>query len=459
MTALALDLSLLQPAQAQTFTTLYGFTDRDPITGTNTDGANPNAVILSGNTLYATTFEGGSVFSGTVFAVNTDGMDFTNLHSLLYSSDGYSPQGGMVLSGNTLYGTASAGGVGGNGTIFSITTDGTVFSILHVFSGTDGSGPGGQLFLSGDTLYGTTSLGGANFGGSVFAIKTNGTFLFTNLYSFTQTDSTYGTNSDGGQPSAGVVLSGSTLYGVTSVGGRYADGTVFAVNTDGTGFTNLHTFTGNPTDGASPRAELIVSGNTLYGTGVGGGTHGNGSVFAIQTDGTGFTNLYSFTTQSGLYFTNSDGAGPQGKLFLSGNTLYGTAVYGGMYGWGTVFALNINGTGFTSLHNFTGSDDGANPMSGVIVRNNTLYGTAFYGGSSGYSGNGTVFSLSLEPAVGAPQLTINRLGTNVLLTWLAAGFVLQSTTNLVSPVWITVPGQNTVTNPISGIRKFYRLSQ
>jgi hypothetical protein len=48
----------------------------------------------------------------------------------------------------------------------------------------------------------------------------------------------------------------------------------------------------------------------------------------------------------------------------------------------------------------------------------------------------------------------------------ATGFTLQSTTNLGSSVWTTnslapvvVNGQNTVTNPISGTQRFYRLSQ
>jgi uncharacterized repeat protein (TIGR03803 family) len=101
----------------------------------------------------------------------------------------------------------------------------------------------------------------------------------------------------------------------------------------------------------------------------------------------------------------------------------------------------------------------------LVLSGNTLYGTASGGGSSG---NGTVFSLSLPP-IGGPQVTISISGANVVLTWPtnAAGFILQSTTNLVSPpVWTTnspapvvVNGQNTVTNLILGAQQFYRLSQ
>jgi uncharacterized repeat protein (TIGR03803 family) len=196
-------------------------------------------------------------------------------------------------------------------------------------------------------------------------------------------------------------------------------------------------------------------------------------VFAVNTDGTGFTNLHNFSASSndpsGVY-TNGDGAGPNG-LILSGHTLYGTAQVGGTSGNGTVFSINTDGTGFTNLHTFTASpnftnSDGANPGAGLILSGNFLYGTTQSGGSSG---NGTVFSLSF-----APQLNIISYGTNVILTWPTnvagfdyTGYTLQSTTNLrSSAVWTTnspppvvVNGQNAITNPIVGTKKFYRLSQ
>ena len=122
----------------------------------------------------------------------------------------------------------------------------------------------------------------------------------------------------------------------------------------------------------------------LYGTTQNGGSSGNGTVFTININGTGFTNLYSFTVRFGSSHTNSDGAYPSAELTLSGNTLYGTTIAGGNSGYGTVFKINTVGTGFMNLHSFSAgfiNTDGANPYAGLILSGNTLYGTAWSGGS------------------------------------------------------------------------------
>ena len=118
-------------------------------------------------------------------------------------------------------------------------------------------------------------------------------------------------------------------------------------------FKILHTFT--ETGGFGPNSTLVLSGNILYGTTYFAGTNGYGTVFAINTDGTGFTTVHGFTRGAPVstYNTiNSDGASPNGGLVLSGNRLYGTAFYGGITN-GTVFALNTDGTAFTTLHTFS----------------------------------------------------------------------------------------------------------
>src|SRR5439155_26389071 len=118
-------------------------------------------------------------------------------------------------------------------------------------------------------------------------------------------------------------------------------------------------FSGTTSDEGLPPGGLILSGNTLYGTTIRGRSSGNGTVFAVNTDGTGFTNLHSFT--------GSDGADPESGLILSGNSLYGTTAYGGSLGYGTVFAVNTDGTGFTNLHSFNPSSDGFHPAAALIL--------------------------------------------------------------------------------------------
>jgi uncharacterized repeat protein (TIGR03803 family) len=470
-----LGLTLVGRAAAQTFTTLYSFT------GSSSDGKYPRpGLILSGNTLYGVVFRGGNSLAGSVFAVNTDGTGFVTLYSFTGGSDGTLPSDGLVLSGSTLYGTTYQGGSSGNGTVFAVNTNGTGFTTLHPFTtssgifpsiiNSDGANPFDGLILSSNTLYGTAYNGGSSGRGTLFAVNTDSTG-FTTLHSFTPGAGTFPsiTNSDGAYPVARLMISSNTLYGTAQEGGSWGYGTVFKLNTDGRGFTILHNFSGGG-DGAYPQSGLLISGTTLFGSTRQGGKAGNGTVFAVNTDSTGFTTLYSFAAGSGVSpsITNSDGANPSGGLVLLGNTLFGATISGGSSGVGTVFGVNTDGTGFTTLHVFTAisapyytNSDGAHPPAELVVSGNTLFGIAEEGGSSGY---GTVFSILLPP-----QLAIIPVGTNVILTWPTnyTGYILQSTTNLgsstnwtpVAPGPVVVNGQNTVTNPISGTQQFFRLGQ
>jgi len=486
-----LGLMLAGRVTAQKFTTLHSFTAISSQNGpyTNSDGANPYAgLVLSGSTLYGAAHKGGTWENGTLFKVNVDGTGFATLHnftamspdaSYTYevdtNSDGASPYGSLVLCDDTLYGTTYGGGSLGNGTVFKVTTNGTGFTMLYSFGPTppypgpytngEGAFLKGGLVLESNTLYGTTYYGGIAGKGTVFKVNIDGTG-FTNLHVFINPDI------DGAYPVASLRVLSNTLYGTTTGYGSTNVGSVFAVNTDTTGFTNLHNFVGS--DGSFPYGFLVFSGNTMYSTTASGGSSHYGTIFALNTDGTSFATLHNYTATETALSTNTDGAVPFGGLTLSGNTLYGTTQTGGTSGSGTIFAVNTNGTGFTTLYNFTltsedyrkgTNSDGSEPASGLVLSGYTLYGTAQTGGDSG---NGTVFSLSFPP-----QLTIIPSGPYVILTWPTnyagfdyTGFTLQATTDLGSPVWTTVSpgpvvigGQNVVVNTISGTQQFFRLSQ
>jgi uncharacterized repeat protein (TIGR03803 family) len=196
---------------------------------------------------------------------------------------------------------------------------------------------------------------------------------------------------------------------------------------------------------------LILSGNILYGT-------TSETLFAMNTDGTGFTNLARFTAPSRGY--------PYGPFLLSGDRIYGSTSSFTTAGKGIVYSVRTNGTGFVVLHQFTQTldpdttnSDGALPR-GLCRLGNALYGTTEIGGPLGC---GVVFRLSFPP----PVLAMVPDGASVLLQWPASpgGFNLQTTTNLASPAdWADHPvvpsivnGQNIVTNPAADTQKFFRL--
>jgi uncharacterized repeat protein (TIGR03803 family) len=228
---------------------------------------------------------------------------------------------------------------------------------------------------------------------------------FTNLYNFSAVSGSgplgTGTNNDGAEPMAGLVSDGVKLYGTTTDGGTNGLGVVYAIGLNGSGFTNLHNFEFPSTNGAGPSAGLVLSGGVLYGTARAGGTNGLGTIFAINTNGTGFGKLHDF----GLAFTgrnpdtdnniNSGGAFPETDLVLSGNTLYGATEQGGSGGGGTLFKINTDGSSFMLLHNFTNAD-GDFPSVRMVVIGTNLYGTTEFGGTGSFLGNGTIFRVGTD---------------------------------------------------------------
>jgi len=317
-------------------------------------------LTISGTGFFGTSLGGGNYGVGTIFAGGANGNDSIIRSFTVVSSDeatnsgGASPAGLLTLSGSTLYGTSTAGGAAANGTVFSLSTDGLAFADLHDFSAldsnsgtnTDGALPYGGLILSGSTLYGTATFGGSGGAGVVFSIDTSGN-NFTVLHNFSSLDPVTATNTDGAFPSSGLFLSNGVLYGTTIAGGTGGNGVIFSIGTDGIGFTALHNFsatdplTRTNSDGASPCGTLALLGSNLYGTASAGGANASGTVFSVSTNGTQFQILYAFTTMDPITGTNRDGALPVAGVLPLGNSLYGTTFSGGPGGEGTVFSLAL----------------------------------------------------------------------------------------------------------------------
>lgn len=369
------------PAQAQTFTVLYTFTN-------TAQGEQPDAGVIAdaaGN-LYGTTQYGGTAGGfGTIFRLDVNGHENV-LYSFAGTPDGEDPYAGLVTDGaGNLYGTTLYGGTqGGYGTIFKLSRGGAL-SLLHSFaSNPDGADPYGTLV--GDREgngYGTTRFGGNAGGfGTVFKLGRGGEFSL--LHSFAGTP-------DGEDPEAGLIIdTAGNLYGTTVYGGTAGGfGTVFRCSKGGT-LTLLHSFAGTP-DGENPYAGLAVdSAGNGYGTTKYGGTAGGyGTVFKIDRFGN-FSLLHSFAG-------DPDGVNPMGPVTVDrqGN-VYGTTYYGGVSGYGTVFKIDSAGN-FTILHSFNDSPDGGNPTGALILDSaGNLYGTASQGGDEncGFFGCGTVFKVT-----------------------------------------------------------------
>jgi uncharacterized repeat protein (TIGR03803 family) len=288
--------------------------------------------------------------------------------------DGKAPNGSLVPFGSDFYGMTSEGGSMGFGTIFKIGNNGTGYTPLHVFTGgsNDGRNPLGTLVQSGGFFYGMTLAAGSGGVGTVFRTNSDGTG-FTILHSF------QGGANDGDGPLGSPIVSGGVIYGMTQQGGTANLGVVYRMNADGTGFQVVHSFTGTATDGQTPSySALVVSGGSVYGMTPGGGTAGLGVIFKMNADGSGFSVLHSFTA------TGGDGYGPTSGLTLVGNTLYGMTFQGGGHGVGTIFKIGTDGTGYAHLHEFAGGpNDGANPTAeDLTLVGNTLYGETSRGGTS-----------------------------------------------------------------------------
>ncbi len=307
---------------------------------------------------------------------------FTLLHSFSGSAtDGADPFGSLIVSGSALYGMTYIGGVESPGVVFKINPDGKGFAVLHSFSlqNTNGAHPYGSLLLIGSTLYGLTSGAGSAGLGTIFKVNTDGTG-FALLHSFA------GGGTDGDSPYGSLIRKGSFLYGMTIYGGASGKGTIFRINKNGTGFALLHSFSGNAADGANPfYSSLLLKGSTLYGMTMGGGSADAGVIFKINTDGTKFRVLHSFIGGA------ADGAGPYGSLIRKGSFICGMTDWGGASGKGTIFKIKTNGEGFALLHSFAGATtDGSDPCGSLTLVDSKLYGMTLFGGTADY---GTIFKI------------------------------------------------------------------
>ena len=422
-------------------------------TFTGPDGANPitELVQASDGALYGVCVLGGTSNLGTMFRLNRDGSGFAVLHHFGVPGDGAGPEGLIEASDGAFYGTTYQGGTSNFGTIFRY--DKVTHNYVVLCSLSDSRNPyKGVIEGSDGALYGTTYNGGTYYG-TVFKLNQDGS-NFVRIYNFAPVD--------GLSPIAAVLeASDGRLYGTTWEAGLHDGGTVYGLNKDGSNLQVLCNFgLGNMgTDPSNPYAGLSQgSDGALYGTTVIGGSTHAGTVFKVETNGTGLNVLHTF----GSGYTD-DGTNSYAGLFQgSDGILYGTTRRGGTSGAGVIFKLANDGAGYLVIYNFgsvagDGQGPTAFPREGA---DGALYGTTRDGGA----GFGTVYRLT---GPGRPLLSIRLSETNTAsISWPspASEFHLEQNLDLAFPTWTPVgqtPANDGITKtvrvPLASTSTMYRL--
>jgi uncharacterized repeat protein (TIGR03803 family) len=252
------------------------------------------------------------------------GGTLTSLYSFTGHADGGYPNSVIYVNG-LLYGSTVEFGKLGEGTVFRLDPATGAEHVLYSFrAGADGAFPSNGLTFANGLLYGSAYFG-AGYGcfglgcGSVFAVNA-ATGHETHLASF-------GTGADGASPEAAPVIWHKFVYGTTSEGGSGDDGcvvgcgVVYRIDPAHRTQSVLHQFAGGA-DGAFPLSELVPAGAVLYGTTAAGGAGNNGTVFAIDPSNGKLTTLYDFVG-------GKDGAEPESGLTYRAGVFYGTTLLGG----------------------------------------------------------------------------------------------------------------------------------
>ncbi|MET0619946.1 MAG: choice-of-anchor tandem repeat GloVer-containing protein [Thermoanaerobaculia bacterium] len=341
-----------------------------------TEGAGPGALVQpGGGDFYGLTGGSGPNNVGTAFRMDVTG-NVTVLHAF-GGPEGNYPVSLVAASDGFLYGITSSGGPGGAGTIFRMDLAGTV-TLFHAFAAADGAEPTSLVEGSDGALYGTTGSGGAFERGTVFRADSTG--AVTLLHSFT--------DAERARPVSLMEASDGNFYGATIENRLLDAGSLFRVQPSG-GFDVIHNLSNE--EGVAVVAPLVEEAGGLIGTASWGGGPGQwGTIFTVGFSG-GLEVVH-------VFYGATEGQEPEGGLTLaSDGLLYGSTIYGGGTGSGTVYRLDL-AAGVTHLHSFDGPVDGAYPQSSLIqASDGDLYGTASFGGPDG---GGTVF----------------RIGTNGLFT-------------------------------------------
>lgn len=351
--------------------------------------SNPQGkLVIIGNKIFGTTAYGpGSANYGYVYNYNLDSNSFSIRHEFICATESCQPVNGMVLSGGKFYGMLGQdkGGPNNNGTVYSFDSVTNTVTRLFNFNGaSEGKYAGGIVTVVGNTIYGNCLAGGSiNNGGTLWQVQTNGTG-FKVLHDF-KGGFGYGASANGA-----IIFSDSILYGTTWNDGDtfntpqpITDGTLYSFDLRTNKYTLLKKFDGS-TGGKNAAPGMVLLNNILYGTCAFKGANDAGNLFSYNLNTKEFKVLHEFNV--------TDGSSPRG-LTLNGTKLYGTTYYGGTNGHGVIYSYNTANDEFRVLDHFKHDSTGAWPWDAPTIVGNMLYGTCTIGGTpGGGKEKGTIWS-------------------------------------------------------------------
>jgi len=419
-----------------------------------------NSIVLGDNNiLYGTTFTAGSNYA-CLFKINTNGTNYTKLWDFNIA-DGYSPEGDLRYNNNSVFGECYSGAANDLGCLFEFNTSDSAYIKLKEFDSF--SEWSWSFALTGNAIYyGSSASAGCSAGtivkvpvdsGDIAVVYNFNTCPLTERHpdNIIYHDNKIYCHTAGGDRGLGTIFSMNTdgsgytrifepetgqnidNYSIITVDGdwlycsgssRNGKGCIFKIRSDGSGFTTIYIL-----DGINDRSlnQVFYSNGTFYCSTLEGGQNNKGKLFKVNPDGSGYTILADFDNkvsqiifegntfylffQYGLYYDqayiskiNSDGTSYSkvydfqdeilgNNLIFNKGYLFGTSYFYGTNSCGYIFRLKADGTEYTVLHNFEGSD-GLNPSYKIVCQNDYIYGMTDRGGKD--VNNGTIYRIKTD---------------------------------------------------------------
>jgi len=332
----------------------------------------PNLQIDANSWVYGIGKSGSQNF---IYKIKTDGTGYTAMHTLIAATEGNGISAGLCLTPTgRLFATNSTGGANGVGTLYSIRTDGTDFTVHKIFSTapSEGRTPQGIPMYKDGKIWGTTLFGG-NLGNGVIYSFDTATLAYSVIF-----ESSKGLNTG---LTAG--LNGK-IYGVTASNPAY----IFRIDPDGLNYEEIYSVlpSGMGQPGSNHEVLYLTTNNHIV-AGANNGLYSSNCIVGMDNDGQNAALLHNFGYAP-------DGNNPGGLVKDGANKLYGVTLSGGAEGGGLIYKMNYDGTGYTVLHDFTGSQ-GVSPAGKLLLASDgKLYGLCI-GQQIGISG-GVVFRINTD---------------------------------------------------------------